>query len=55
MLEMRRLIAEILWRYDVSVSPDHSAEAFLDGKEDTFTTVSAPLRLVFTDRAARTS
>ncbi|GAB1315434.1 hypothetical protein MFIFM68171_05644 [Madurella fahalii] len=53
MLEMRRLIAEILWRYDVSVAPDHSAEAFLDGKEDTFTTVSAPLRLVFTDRVVR--
>lgn len=50
LLEIRRVTAEILWRYDVCPEPGHSASAFLDGKEDTFTTVSAPLPLIFTER-----
>ncbi|KAK1831881.1 Tryprostatin B 6-hydroxylase [Podospora conica] len=50
LLEIRRVTAEILWRYDVRPAPGHSAAAFLDGKEDTFTTVSAPLPLIFTER-----
>lgn len=51
LLEIRRVTAEILWRYDVRPEPGHSASAFLDGKQDTFTTVSAPLPLIFTERA----
>jgi len=53
MLEIRRLVAEILWRYDVGVGPGHTKEGFLDGKQDTFTTVSSPLPLIFTERAER--
>lgn len=51
MLELRRVVAEILWRYDLTIAPGQSKEAFLDGKQDTFTTVSAPLPVVFTERA----
>ncbi|KAK1753804.1 Tryprostatin B 6-hydroxylase [Echria macrotheca] len=50
LLEIRRVVAEILSRYDVRPEPGHSPEAFLDGKEDTFTTVSSPLPLIFTKR-----
>ncbi|POR38861.1 Cytochrome P450 [Tolypocladium paradoxum] len=51
LLELRRLVAEILWRYDVCIAPGQSKEAFHDGKQDTFTLVSAPLSLVFTPRS----
>ncbi|KAI1124607.1 putative cytochrome P450 oxidoreductase, partial [Nemania abortiva] len=51
MMEIRRVVAEILWRYDFTVTPEHNKEAFLDGKQDTFTLVSSPLPLVFTERA----
>jgi cytochrome P450 len=50
MLELRRVVGEILWRYDLTIAPGQTKEAFLDGKEDTFTTVSAPLPVVFTKR-----
>ncbi|KAK3898351.1 cytochrome P450 monooxygenase [Staphylotrichum tortipilum] len=50
MLELRRVVAEILWRYDLTVTPGQTKEAFLDGKQDTFTTVSAPLPIIFTER-----
>ncbi|KAL2256849.1 hypothetical protein VTK26DRAFT_1031 [Humicola hyalothermophila] len=50
MLQMRRVVAEILARYDVAVAPGQTKEGFLGGKQDTFTTVSAPLPLVFTRR-----
>ncbi|KAL2200155.1 cytochrome P450 monooxygenase-like protein [Corynascus similis CBS 632.67] len=51
MLELRRVVGEILWRYDVTIAPGQTKEAFLDGKQDTFTTVSAPLPVIFTERA----
>jgi hypothetical protein len=50
MLELRRVIAEILHRYDLTIAPGQTKEMFLDGKEDTFTTVSAPLPVIFRDR-----
>ncbi|KAK3303718.1 cytochrome P450 monooxygenase-like protein [Chaetomium strumarium] len=50
MLEMRRVVAEILSRYDMAIAPDQTREMFLDGKQDTFTTVSAPLPVIFTER-----
>jgi hypothetical protein len=51
MLEMRRVVAEILSRYDLEIAPGQTREMFLDGKQDTFTTVSAPLPVIFTKRA----
>ncbi|KAI1200960.1 putative cytochrome P450 oxidoreductase [Nemania serpens] len=53
MMEMRRLVGEILSQYDFTTSPEHSKEAFLDGKEDTFTLVPAPLMLSFTERVRK--
>ncbi|KAL2264565.1 hypothetical protein VTJ83DRAFT_7075 [Remersonia thermophila] len=50
MLEMRRVIAELLSRYDLAVAPGQTKDMFLDGKQDTFTTVSAPLPVIFQDR-----
>ncbi|KAK3356880.1 cytochrome P450 monooxygenase-like protein [Lasiosphaeria hispida] len=50
LMEIRRLVAEILWRYDVRIAPGQCPEAFLDGKQDVFTTVSAPLPVIFTER-----
>lgn len=51
MLELRRVIAEILSRYDLTIAPGQTKEAFLEGKQDTFTTVSAPLPIIFTERS----
>ncbi|KAK4135118.1 putative cytochrome P450 oxidoreductase [Trichocladium antarcticum] len=51
MMEIRRVVAEILWRYDVAMAPGQTLEQFLDGKQETLTTVSAPLPLIFTKRA----
>lgn len=47
------MVAEILWRYDLAIAPGQTKEAFLDGKQDTFTTVSAPLHVIFTERTRR--
>lgn len=49
-MELRSVTAEILTRYDVSFAPDQTAAAFLDGKQDTFTLATAPLKLVFQKR-----
>ncbi|KAH8901269.1 cytochrome P450 monooxygenase-like protein [Thozetella sp. PMI_491] len=51
LIEIRRVVAEILWRYDVHVAPGFSPESFLDGRQDTFTLVSGSLPLIFTKRA----
>lgn len=51
MMEIRRVVAEILWRYDVAMAPGQTMEQFLDRTQETLTTVSAPLQLVFTKRA----
>ncbi|KAK4222043.1 Tryprostatin B 6-hydroxylase [Podospora fimiseda] len=50
MLEIRRLVAEILWRYDIKVADGHIREVWLDGKQDVFTTVSCALPIIFTER-----
>ncbi|KGO40744.1 Cytochrome P450 [Penicillium expansum] len=50
LMELRSVTAEILTRYDVSFAPDQTAAAFLDGKQDTFTLATAPLKLVFQKR-----
>jgi hypothetical protein len=51
MLELRRVVGEILLRYDLTIAPGQTKQGFLDGKQDTFTTVSAPLPVIFTERA----
>lgn len=50
MLEVRRVVGELFSRYDIALTPGHTREEFLGGKQDTFTVVSAPLPLVFTPR-----
>lgn len=52
LIEIRRVVAEVLTRYDVRAAPFLNKEAFVDGKQDTFTLVSAPLPLIFTPRCA---
>lgn len=49
-MELRRVVADIISRYDLIPAPEQSKEGFLEGKQDTFTTVSAPLPLIFTER-----
>ncbi|KID80224.1 uncharacterized protein G6M90_00g011610 [Metarhizium brunneum] len=51
LMEIRRVVAELFWRYDVGIAPGHTKEAFLEGKQDTFTLMSPPLPLVFTPRS----
>ncbi|KAE8332165.1 cytochrome P450 [Aspergillus sergii] len=50
LMELRRVTAEILTRYDVEFAQGQTTEDFLDGKRDTFTLVTAPLKLVFRER-----
>ncbi|KAI1264860.1 putative cytochrome P450 oxidoreductase [Xylariaceae sp. FL1019] len=50
MMEIRRCVSEILWRYDYSLAPGHDRAKWLDGKHDTFTVISAPLPLIFKER-----
>ncbi|GAB1205257.1 hypothetical protein APSETT445_003930 [Aspergillus pseudonomiae] len=49
-MELRRVIAVILHSYDVALAPGQSAKAFWEGQMDTFTLVTPPLELVFTER-----
>ncbi|PGH01942.1 hypothetical protein AJ79_07773 [Helicocarpus griseus UAMH5409] len=48
--EMRMAAAEILYRFDVELAPGQTQKAFLDGAQDAFTLVTAPLNLVFRKR-----
>ncbi|KAJ5308716.1 Cytochrome P450 [Penicillium antarcticum] len=50
LMELRRVTAEIVIRYDVSFAEEQTETAFLNGYRDTFTTVPAPLKVVFTKR-----
>jgi hypothetical protein len=52
-MELRCVMAEILTKYDISFAPRQNASAFLEGKQDTFTLVTAPLELVFKARGAK--
>jgi hypothetical protein len=49
-MEIRRVTAEILTRYDITVAPGYEKGSFLGKKQDTFTVVSGPLPLIFTPR-----
>ncbi|CEL01772.1 Putative Cytochrome P450 monooxygenase [Aspergillus calidoustus] len=50
LMEIRRVTAEILSRYDVKFAKGQTEDAFMSGKQDTFTLVTAPLQLVFQER-----
>jgi len=49
-MELRRVTAEILTRYDTAFDKKQTTSAFWDGKQDTFTLATAPLWLVFEER-----
>ncbi|KAH8432827.1 cytochrome P450 [Aspergillus melleus] len=50
LMELRCVTAQLLSRYDVSMAPGQSEEAYLDGMRDTFTLMTAPLQLVWRRR-----
>ncbi|OAA38783.1 cytochrome P450 monooxygenase [Beauveria brongniartii RCEF 3172] len=50
LMEVRRAVATILRRYDISPGPNQTSKDFLGGKIDAFTLVAAPLTLRFTRR-----
>ncbi|KAJ5919142.1 cytochrome P450 oxidoreductase [Penicillium verhagenii] len=49
-MEIRRVTAEILTRYDVSFAPEYNEASFWKGKQDAFTLVAAPMEMVFNER-----
>lgn len=50
LMELRRVTAELLLRYDISFAPGKVNDAFLKDGKDTFTLTAAPLLLNFTKR-----
>ncbi|KAJ5758202.1 Cytochrome P450 [Penicillium nucicola] len=50
LMELRRVTAKIVTRYDVSFAEGQSEMDYLDGFRDAFTTVPASLKVVFTKR-----
>ncbi|RDW74721.1 cytochrome P450 [Aspergillus mulundensis] len=50
LMELRSVTAALLKRYDITLAPGQSNEAFLEGLRDTFTLVSPPLPLIFSRR-----
>ncbi|KAJ5166267.1 uncharacterized protein N7482_005048, partial [Penicillium canariense] len=50
LMELRRVTAEILTRYEVSFAEGQTTTAFLDGRRDAFTLVAAPLNFIFERR-----
>ncbi|KAE8165150.1 cytochrome P450 monooxygenase [Aspergillus tamarii] len=50
LMEIRRVAAEVVTRYNITLAPDHSDDAFLDGAVDAFTIVPGPLKLTFQKR-----
>lgn len=49
-MEIRRVTAELLLRYDISFAPEKANETFLEDGKDMFTLAAAPLFLNFTKR-----
>lgn len=54
-MELRRVLAEVFTRYDVSFAPEQTQAAFLESKKDAFTLVTGPLQLVFSRRQSGNS
>ncbi|KAH8593673.1 cytochrome P450 [Bisporella sp. PMI_857] len=50
LMELRYVVSQIVYRFDVALAPYQTEQAFLDGKRDTFTLVLGQLDLVFSDR-----
>jgi len=50
LMELRYVVAQIVYRFDVALAPGQSKDAFLDGKRDTFTLALGPLNMVFSRR-----
>ncbi|KAH8690164.1 putative cytochrome P450 oxidoreductase [Talaromyces proteolyticus] len=50
LMELRRVTAEILTRYNVALAPGQTVSGFLNGKRDAFTLVTPPLQLLFRER-----
>lgn len=50
MMELRYVTAELVRQYDVRLAPGQTAEAFIEGKRDTFTLSLDELNLVFDKR-----
>ena len=50
LMELRYVVAQIVYRYDIALAPGYSKESFLDGKKDAFTLALGPLNLVFSHR-----
>ncbi|KAL2809999.1 cytochrome P450 [Aspergillus granulosus] len=50
LMELRRVAAEILTRYDVHLAEEQRVNDFLDSFHDTFTLATGPLQLVFEER-----
>lgn len=49
-MELRRVTAELLLRFDISLAPGKVNDTFLNDGKDTFTLTAAPLLLNFTKR-----
>lgn len=49
-MELRRVTAEIVTRYNVSFAPGQTENLYLNGEQDTFTAVAAPLQVIMTKR-----
>jgi hypothetical protein len=49
-MELRRVTAELLIRYDISLAPNKANDTFLEDGKDMFTLAAAPLFLNFTKR-----
>lgn len=49
-MEIRRVTAELLLRYDISFAPEKANETFLEDGKDMFTLAAAPLFLNLTKR-----
>ncbi|KAI9036273.1 cytochrome P450 [Aspergillus affinis] len=50
LMELRRVTAEIVTRYNVTFAPNQTEDLYLNGEQDTFTAVAAPLEVIMTKR-----
>ena len=49
-MEIRYVVAQIVYLYDVKLAAGQEKKTFLDGKRDTFTLALGPLNLIFTPK-----
>lgn len=53
LMEIRGVTSRILQKYDISLAPGQTKEAFFDGLVDGFTLACPKLDLIFTPRATK--